>query len=109
MWGVIWIFMSAPLSMHIRLFLHAHWCRVNIHIATKDIWGGGDGGGGATTTTTLAIFFIIANELARQRFLHERLYDMGPGTARKGTPPPPPPHLRRSTMRRHWIGMPHRS
>lgn len=43
-----------------------------------------EGGG----TTTLAIFFIIANELARQHFLHERLYDMGPGTARKGTPPP---------------------
>ena len=61
---------------------------------------------GGQSTTTLTIFFIIANELARQHFLHERLYDMGPGTARKGKPPS---HLRRGTMRMHRIGMPHRS
>lgn len=88
--------MSAPLSMHIRLFLHAHWCRVNNHITTQDISGGGfrgeggGGGGGGGSTTTLAIFFIIANELARQRFLHERLYDMGAWHSAKGNPPPFP-------------------
>lgn len=94
MWGVIWIFMSVALSMHIRLFPHARWHGVKSKYpyhhkryfrVRKErrvcVCVGGQ------STTTLTIFFIIANELARQHFLHERLYDMGPGTARKGKPP----------------------